>query len=72
MEKGKFMIEVAEMPNTLDLARQYAKEHISAVEGWGHGELHNVWVDDDGQVCIQYADGCWWHYHMENGELKWW
>ncbi len=66
------MIEVTETPFMLEQVKSYAKEHMNAAEPWMHGEMRNCWVDDDGVTCIQYEDACWWHYRMEDGQLKWW
>lgn len=70
------MTDVVET-SLMDKAKRYSKEHIKAVgvmgKEWSHGTIHNVWVDDDKVVCVQYADGCWWHYKEdESGEIKWW
>lgn len=70
------MIEIAETKSLIDEAKRYSKAHIKATEGtgepWKHGAIHNVWVDDNKAVCVQYEDGCWWHYKEEGGAIKWW
>lgn len=52
-----------------ELAEKMSKAHQNACETWEHGEAKKVWFDHSGNICIEYADGEWWHYN-EKGE--WW
>lgn len=64
---------VGEYNFVLDAMRDESQEcyeaHRKACERWTHGEPTKVWLDPDGNVCIEYEDGQWWHYGL-NGE--WW
>jgi len=52
-----------------ELAEKISKAHQNACETWEHGEARKTWFDHSGNICIEYADGEWWHYN-EKGE--WW
>lgn len=43
--------------------------HRQAFEDWKEGEIAKVWYDIDGNLCIEYQSGNWWHYN-QHGE--WW
>lgn len=47
------------------------KMHKAAWENWPYGEPVKTWFDDDGNFCIEYESGEWYHYN-EKGELWWW
>lgn len=49
-------------------------EHKSACENWLHGDMSESWVDDNGYICIRYADGAWYHYGRRNidDSIVWW
>lgn len=51
------------------MARMYTQKHAAACEQWHEGEPTKVWHDDDGNLCVEYESGRWWHYN-ERGE--WW
>ena len=46
-----------------ELAEKMSKAHQNACETWEHGEVKKVWFDHSGNICIEYADGDWWHYN---------
>lgn len=50
-------------------AREYYKRHKNASENWQEGEIAKVWIDGQGNICIEYKSGKWWHY---NEEGEWW
>lgn len=45
---------------------------------WDKGEPVDHWYDDEGNMCIRYANGEWFHYRMNPGAegqdpfLEWW
>ena len=51
------------------LTEVYFNNHKSAWEKWENGEPVKAWWDSDGNLCIEYASGKYWHYN-EKGE--WW
>ncbi len=52
--------------------RTFFDTHRKAFRNWEHGEPVRCWRDEQGVLCIEYEDGSWWHYKVENGELIWW
>lgn len=50
-------------------AKELYESHKKAFEQWSEGEIKKIWIDNDGNICIEYDSGKWWHYN-ENGE--WW
>lgn len=47
--------------------------HKCAYENWKEGAPVESWSDEQGNICIKYESGNWWHYNFEsNGELIWW
>lgn len=69
--KGTKNIE--EFKKLFDLMEQRATEyyqcHKKAFENWQEGEIEKVWIDGQGNMCIEYASGNWWHY---NDKGEWW
>lgn len=47
-------------------------KHRDAAGTWEHGFPEKSWIDGDGNLCIRYLDGKWWHYKESNGEIEWW
>lgn len=52
-----------------NLAIANYNRHKEAFEEWKEGEPVKVWFDFEGNLCIEYESGKWWHYN-EKGE--WW
>jgi hypothetical protein len=50
-------------------AVECAETHRKAFENWQEGGVKKIWIDSDGNICIEYDSGKWWHYN-EKGE--WW
>lgn len=50
-------------------AKKYYESHMRFFENWREGGIEKVWIDADGNICIRYESGKWWHYN-ERGE--WW
>lgn len=46
--------------------------HSSKCNIWQHGNIKECWFDEDGNVCVKYEDGAWWHYKCDGTEWKWW
>ena len=54
-------------------ARKFAEVHRMAWEDPHHlGNIEKVWTDEDGNLCIQYSCGEWYHYRMVGNRLEWW
>ena len=51
------------------LTEQCYTQHKAAWENWPNGEPVKTWFDAEGNICIEYENGKWWHYN-EDGE--WW
>lgn len=45
-----------------ELANLAYKRHKFFVENWTEGEPVKAWTDEDGNLCVQYESGKWWHY----------
>ena len=52
-----------------NLARANYARHKEAFEEWGEGEPVKAWFDFEGNFCIEYESGKWWHY---NDKGEWW
>ena len=52
-----------------NLTAQCYTQHKAAWENWPNGEPVKSWFDAEGNICIEYESGKWWHYN-EDGE--WW
>lgn len=50
-------------------AAEHYSSHKKAFEKWREGDISKVWIDNAGNICIEYESGNWWHYN-EVGE--WW
>lgn len=51
------------------LAKTCYENHKSAWECWNNGEPVKIWWDADGNLCIEYESGEWYHY---NPKGEWW
>lgn len=51
------------------LTEKCFSKHKQASENWENGEPVKTWWDSDGNLCIEYESGNWWHY---NNEGEWW
>lgn len=49
-----------------------AEAHHKACETWTHGEPTRVWYDSQGNICIDYEDGNYWHYRDVPDGKEWW
>lgn len=50
-------------------ATECYQSHKQAFENWQEGDIAKVWIDKDGNICIEYESGNWWHY---NDKGEWW
>lgn len=55
-----------------NLLATFYHAHKNAFENWQEGIPVDDWVDKDGNVCIEYISGNWWHYKLENNKVIWW
>ena len=54
-------------------AINYMEAHKKAFEEWQEGAMMDVWRDEQGNLCIKYESGKWWHYRTsESGSVEWW
>lgn len=49
----------------------YVVAHQQACECWEHGDMVESWIDENGDICIRYEDGKWWHYRISGKEIEW-
>lgn len=45
------------------------KKHRETIENWTDGTPVRSWVDEDGNLCVEYESGRWWHYNKMG---EWW
>ena len=45
--------------------------HSKMYENWPYGEPVKSWKDKDGNLCIKYESGTWFHYKT-TGRIQWW
>lgn len=61
---------------TIDLitakAQKYAEIHKAAFEVDRLGIIKQIATDNEGNICIKYSNGQWFHYRMVNDQLEWW
>lgn len=50
-----------------NLARANYARHKEAFEEWREGEPIKAWFDFEGNFCIEYESGKWWHYNDKGG-----
>ena len=61
----KTIEEYKKVRDTMEkLAIKFCELHGKSID-----DIAKVWFDMDNNLCIEYADGSWWHYN-ERGE--WW
>ena len=47
--------------------------HKSIFDTWEHGEISETRTDLDGNTCIRYESGAWWHYKTDRkGNIIFW
>lgn len=49
-----------------NLARANYARHKEAFEEWREGEPIKAWFDFEGNFCIEYESGKWWHYRKQS------
>lgn len=47
-------------------------EHKKAFDCWKYGEPKRAWIDNNGVLCVEYANGTWFHYRQNGNNLEWW
>ncbi len=59
--------------DTLQMAVQAYEEHKKKFETWPYGQIVECWKDENGNVCIRYEKGKWWHYkNIGTPQMEWW
>lgn len=39
----------------------------------GTGKIKKTWIDENGNTCIMYQSGKWWHYNVDQkGNIIFW
>lgn len=57
----------------VDLMEECVAEHMAAFEAWPYGDVKKVEMDKDGDLCIHYTGGMYWHYRKSrDGDIEWW
>jgi len=58
--------------NKAEMAKLAEKAHKEATENWTDGTMECFWFDNDGNLCIRYSSGKWWHYKGTKEGYEWW
>lgn len=60
--------------NNLELTAHKAyTTHKAVCSEWNNGKIEKTWLDENHVLCIQYANGKWWHYDVDkSGNWMWW
>lgn len=48
------------------------QEHKAMFDSWEYGEPVKAWTDSNGNLCIRYQSGKWFHYRKNNSMLEFW
>ena len=60
----KNIVEYKETREKMErLTAEFFAMHKAAYDNWEHGDPVKTWWDMDGNICIEYEDGKWWHYN---------
>ena len=54
------------------MAKLAEKAHKEATENWTDGTMECFWINNDGNLCIRYSSGKWWHYKGTKEGYEWW
>lgn len=46
--------------------------HCSSKEEWQEGQPVESWIDANGDICIRYESGEYWHYKPMVDGFMWW
>ena len=46
--------------------------HRSIFEHWEYGAIAESWTDEQGNLCIRYDSGIWFHYRRNCSEINFW
>ena len=70
IQDTKTIAEFKAVKETMEkLIAECYQNHKSSWENWENGKPVKAWWDNDGNLCVEYENGKWWHYN-EKGE--WW
>lgn len=58
--------------------REFTKQEMCLLElffvaneyRYNPGNFEKIWHDEDGNLCVRYQGGMWWHYNVSTSE--WW
>lgn len=56
----------------MSVEETYYRAHKGAYEEWPYGNLLESWNDENGDLCIRYETGAWWHYKRIGEQIIWW
>lgn len=49
------------------------ERHMFFVKDWPYGKPTKAWFDNDGNICVEYESGKWWHYkNLDLPFPTWW
>lgn len=50
-------------------ATECYQNHKQSSENWQEGDISKIWIDGQGNLCIEYESSNYWHY---NDKGEWW
>lgn len=65
--------EERKKPDYREFMERCIKAHMEAFEEWPYGAVKSFFEDEDGNFCIRYQGGMYWHYRETGkGDIEWW
>lgn len=64
--------EERKKPDYREFMERCIKAHMEAFEDWPYGAVERFFEDGDGNFCLRYQGGMYWHYKEEDGGIVWW
>lgn len=55
-----------------NIIRKLWETHRQAFENRTYGEPCDDWKDAEGNICIRYSTGKWFHYRITGSGVEWW
>lgn len=64
---------ISDNQNINSISQMCMEAHRRAFECWTEGNIVDYWEDEQGNICVRYESGNWWHYSIRNGKVTgWW
>lgn len=57
---------------SMELVDRIYQCHCSSIEEWQEGHPVESWIDRNGNICVRYESGKYWHYKPDGSGFTWW